>query len=320
MVSKTFLLISYGAPEVKEEVIPFLHNLLANKINSTILPDRITVAAEKYYKMARQTGRLSPLNGECRNLIAGILREAERNNINLNVYWGNLFWHPLLEDTVSEMARDGVEHAICFTTSIFDSGISDKRYTDILEVARQKAGAMAPVFKRLSLLFDHPLFIEAQTDRLLEALAWITPNNGKYQEIVNSVLVLFSAHSIPKPDTACSNYVTQLRQTCQSVIEKCYIPSISWELVFQSRSGTVENWLEPDIKERIREIAATKQYQSIIVLPIGFFCENMETINDLDLEIGEICNELNIRFIRAKTIGTLPKTSKMIVQEIMRQQ
>ncbi|MDR2754996.1 MAG: ferrochelatase [Planctomycetaceae bacterium] len=318
MLSKTFLLISYGAPEVKEEVIPFLHNLLANNTNSTVLSNRITVAAEKYYKMARQTGRLSPLNRECHNLIAGILRETKQNNIELNVYWGNLFWHPLLEDTVAEMARDGIQQAICCTTSIFDSGTSNKRYTNALEVARQKVGVIAPVFENLSFLFEHPLFIEAQTDCLLEALAWIVPHDGQYLEKTNSILVLFSAHSIPKSDSACSNYVGQLRQTCQSIIEKCYTPSIAWELVFQSRSGTIEYWLEPDIKERIREIAATKQYQSIIVVPIGFFCENMETINDLDLEIGEICNEFNLKFIRARTIGTLPKTCKMIVQEIMK--
>ncbi|MDR3198486.1 MAG: ferrochelatase [Planctomycetaceae bacterium] len=319
MISKTFLLISYGAPEVKEEVIPFLRNLLANKMNSTILSDRINAAAEKYYKMARQTGRLSPLNGECRNLIAGILREAGQNNIALNVYWGNLFWHPLLENTVAEMVRDGIQHVIFFTTSIFDSGISNKRYTDALEFARQKVGVAAPVFEKLPLSFNHPLFIEAQKDRLLEALTWIVPKNGQYLEMANSVLVLFSAHSIPKSDTACSNYVTQLRQTFRSIIEKSYTPSISWELVFQSRSGVIENWLEPDIKERVREIAATGRYRSIVVSPIGFFCENMETVNDLDLEIGAICKELGLGFIRAKTIGTLPKTCKMIVQEIMKQ-
>ncbi|MDR2115737.1 MAG: ferrochelatase [Planctomycetaceae bacterium] len=327
MVSKTFLLISYGAPEVKEEVIPFLHNLLANKTNSAVLSERITVAAEKYYKMARQTGRLSPLNSECRKLIAGIIREAEQNNIPLNVYWGNLFWHPLLEDTVAEMTRDEIQHAVCFTTSIFDSGTSNKRYTDALETARQKVGVSAPIFEKLLLPLDHPLFIEAHADRLLEALTLIVPDKGqydgkydrKYQEITNSVLVLFSAHSIPKSDTACFNYVNQLRQTCRSIIEKCYTPAISWEIVFQSRSGGTENWLGPDIKERIGEIAASGQYRTIVVSPVGFFCENMETINDLDLELGEICNEFNLGFIRAKTIGTLPKIHKMIVQEIKNQ-
>jgi ferrochelatase len=210
------------------------------------------------------------------------------------------------------MARNGVKHAVCFTTSVFDSGSSNKRYSNALEIARQKTGSAAPVFETLSLPFDHPLFIEAQTDRLLEVLA---------QKTTNSVRILFSAHSIPKSDTACSNYVTQLRRTCQSIIkkiEKDDMPSLSWELVFQSQSGEIKNWLEPDIKERIREIAATGHYQSLAVLPLGFFCENMETVNDLDWEIGELCSQSGLQFFRAKTVGALPKICKMIVEEIIK--
>ncbi|MDR0608774.1 MAG: ferrochelatase [Planctomycetaceae bacterium] len=324
MISKTFLLISYGAPEEKEEVIPFLHHLLAGKTDSKILQDRITVASEKYYEQARRTGQLSPLNKECRNLVTGILQETEPYPIALRIYWGNLFWHPLLENTIAQMAEDGIKQAIWFATSMFDSGTSNKRYNNALETACQKIGSAAPIFEKLPLTFDHPMFIEAQTDCLLEALARIVSDNSQDYKSEHSVLVLFSAHSIPNSDTACSNYVTQLRQACRLVIEKSYIaslniPLLTWELVFQSRSGTAEDWLAPDIKDRIREIAATGQYRTIIVLPIGFFCENMETVNDLDWEIGNICYETGLRFVRARAIGTLQKTCKMIAAEIIKQ-
>jgi ferrochelatase len=322
MISKTFLLISYGAPEKKEEVIPFLHNLLAGKMDSKMLQDRIIAASEKYDETARQTGKLSPLNEECRNLITGIHREAELSNFDLRIYWGNLFWHPLLENTLAKMTEDGIKQAVWFATSMFDSGISSKRYNNALKTACQKMGSVAPIFEKLPLTFNHPLFIEAQTDCLCETLARISSeivsDKSPFYELENSVLVLFSAHSIPKSDAACSNYVTQLRQACRFVIEKSYVPSLSWELVFQSRSGSAEHWLAPDIKDRIREIAATGQYRTIIVSPIGFFCENMETVNDLDWEVGKICNEIGLRFIRARAIGALPKISKMIVAEISR--
>ncbi|MDR0337903.1 MAG: ferrochelatase [Planctomycetaceae bacterium] len=319
-LSKTFLLISYGAPEVKEDVIPFLNNLLANNVDSAILSNRVAAAAEKYYNMERQTGKLSPLNKECQNLIAGIFRETKQHdNISLNIYWGNLFWHPLLEDTVAKMTNEGIKQAICLTTSMFDSGKSSKRYANALEKAKQKIGSAAPIFEMLPLFFDHPLFIEAQVDRLLEILEPMIPNKKLTPEMANSILVLFSAHSIPKSDLGCSNYVAQLRQTCLSIIEQCSMPTLSWELVFQSQSGIMEHWLQPDIKERVREIAATGQYQSIVVLPIGFFCENMETVHDLDLEIGELCCQSGLEFHRAKTVGTLPKICKMIAAEIIKQ-
>jgi ferrochelatase len=319
MISKTFLLISYGAPEKKEEVIPFLHHLLADKADSKILQNRITAASEKYDETARQTGKLSPLNEECRNLIAGIHREAEQSNLDLRIYWGNLFWHPLLENTVAKMTEDGIKQAVWFATSMFDSGISNKRYNNALENACQKIGSAAPIFEKLPLTFNHPLFIEAQTENLCNALTQIATDKSQFYESENSVFVLFSAHSIPKSDAACLNYVTQLRQACQLIIGKSNASLLSWELVFQSRSGAAEHWLTPDIKDRIREIAATRQFRTIVVSPIGFFCENMETVNDLDLEAGKICCEFGLQFVRARAIGTLPKISKMIVEEIIKQ-
>jgi ferrochelatase len=253
-------------------------------------------------------------------MIAGIHREAEQSNLDLHIYWGNLFWHPLLENTVAKMVENGIKQAVWFATSIFDSETSNKRYENAIETVCRKIGSTVPIFEKLPLTFNHSLFIDAQTDCLCEALARITSDKNQCDESENSVFVLFSAHSIPKSDMACSNYITQLRQACRFVIEKCYISPLSWELVFQSRSGTAEHWLTPDIKDRIHEIAATGQYRTIIVLPIGFFCENMETVNDLDWEVGKICDELGLRFVRARAIGTLPKTCKMIVEEIIKQE
>jgi ferrochelatase len=305
----SLLLVSYGAPERKEDVVPFLTKLFAGK---KVSPERLNAVTEKYYDFARQTGSFSPLNEECRSLIAGMLWEFNQDKIDINVYWGNLFWHPLLEETIAEMTRDGIKHAVYFTTSAFDSYVSNKRYTDILEAARQKIGSTAPILEKLPLPFDHSLFLEAQTDRLLDALAWFQLDDSSSDEPINNVIVLFSAHSIPKSDAKISTYSSQLTQTCRSVIEKCGTPDLPWGLVYQSRSGSAENWLGPDIKDRIREIAKTGQYRSVIVSPIGFFCENMETANDLDLEVGELCAELGLGFVRARAVGASPKICRMI--------
>ena len=108
------LLISYGAPEQQEDVVPFLNHLFAGK---NVPAERVAAAVQKYERFAAKTGHYSPLNAECRKLIAGV-RQMEPD---LPIYWGNLFWHPLLTDTVAEMARDGVKRAVCFATSAFDS-------------------------------------------------------------------------------------------------------------------------------------------------------------------------------------------------------
>jgi len=312
------LLLSYGAPERREDVLPFLHNLFADK---NVPAQRIATAAQKYERFAAQAGHYSPLNSECRNLIDGIRQIAP----DLPVYWGNLFWHPLLADTVAEMKRDGVERAVCFATSAFDSPPGNQRYADALAKAVE---TNPPVkIEKLPLPFDHPLFIEAQAERLLEVLEagstamrndqmvrlsdpvtpalTCTPGNPSY--------ILFSAHSIPLADATRSSYVRQLQSTCRVVIDKINT-SIPWELVYQSRSGTAEHWLGPDIQERINELAATGVVESVLVSPIGFFCENMETEYDLDVEVRKRCEELGLTFRRAKATGTLPQICRLTAE------
>ena len=288
------LLVSYGAPEQYDEVVPFLHNLFAGK---NVPAERIAAAVRKYEQFAAKTGHYSPLNSECRNLIEGI----RRIGYDAPIYWGNLFWHPLLVDTVNEMAKDGIERAVCFATSAFDSPSGNKRYADALESARQTVKCNAPILEKLPLPFEHPLFIEAQTERLCEILALVkTP-----------AYILFSAHSIPLTDAAQSHYVEQLHKTCQSVIEKSGT-SLPWELVYQSRSGPAEHWLGPDIKERIGELKAVGRIESVIVSPVGFFCENMETEYDLDVEVGEYCMNLGLSYYRAKAVGAMPPICRLI--------
>ena len=297
------LLVSYGAPDRHDEVVPFLNNLFAGK---EVPVERIAAAAQKYEQVAVKTGRCSPLNAECRKLIDGI----KRIHPDLPVYWGNLYWHPLLVDTVAAMAKDGVERALCFATSAFDSPAGNQRYADALESAREAIGVQAPILEKLPLPFDHPLFIEAQTDRLLETLAWHHLHHLSGTPVSH---ILFSAHSIPIEDAARSHYVEQLQTTCRSVIEKSGT-AIPWELVYQSRSGPAEHWLGPDIKERIGKLAAEGRIESVIVSPIGFFCENMETEYDLDVEVGECCAQLGLSFYRTKAVGAMPQICRLIVE------
>jgi len=333
------LLISYGSPDQQEDVVPFLNNLFVGK---NVPAERIAMAAQKYVRYAATTGHYSPLNSECRKLIGGIRREWHLHHnepppVNteadaefrtghslppdpVRVYWGNLFWHPLLTETVAEMARDGVTSAACFATSAFDSPTGNQRYADALVTARQAVGETAPILEKLPLPFNHPLFLEAQTDRLLETLAWHhleqTAADAHGKMCHSDTVILFSAHSIPLADAARCHYVEQLQWTCRKVIEKSGT-SLPWELVYQSRSGPAEHWLGPDIKERLRALAG--QCSSVIVSPIGFFCENMETEYDLDVEVGECCAELGLSFFRSTAVGATPKICRMIVELVERQ-
>src|SRR5215831_13923249 len=101
------LVVSFGAPEKHEDVLPFLENVLRGK---NVPRERLLEVAEHYYHF---DGR-SPINDQNRALI-----EALRKRVSLPIYWGNRNWHPLLVDTVREMRDDGIRHALAFVTSAF---------------------------------------------------------------------------------------------------------------------------------------------------------------------------------------------------------
>src|SRR5262245_55220596 len=108
------LIVSFGGPEGLDEVLPFLENVLRGR---NVPRERLLEVAEHY----RQFGGVSPLNGQNRSLIGALEAEFAAHGPALPIYWGNRNWHPLLVDTLKQMAHDGVRHALAYVTSAFSS-------------------------------------------------------------------------------------------------------------------------------------------------------------------------------------------------------
>src|SRR5436305_2114015 len=100
-----FLLVSFGGPEGRDEVLPFLENVLRGR---NVPRERMLEVAEHYYHF----GGVSPINGQVRALIAALEPELKARGVDLPVYWGNRNWTPMLADTMKRMADDGVKHAL----------------------------------------------------------------------------------------------------------------------------------------------------------------------------------------------------------------
>ena len=114
MTYNPLLVVSFGGPESKDEVMPFLENVLRGK---NVPSERMLAVAEHYYHF---DGR-SPINQQNRELIAALQVELDRHGPKLPIYWGNRNWHPLLADTLRQMEQDGVQRALAFVTSAFSS-------------------------------------------------------------------------------------------------------------------------------------------------------------------------------------------------------
>lgn len=290
------LVISFGGPEAMDDVIPFLENVLRGR---NVPKDRMLQVAHHYELF----GGVSPINQQNRDLIAALKEELERNGPRLPIYWGNRNWHPLLVDTLSKMASEGVENALAFVTSAYSSYSSCRQYLQNISDAQVEVGPKAPRVEKLRAFYNHPLFIEANVDHIRAAMSKLADPN-----------LVFTAHSIPESMAANCDYAAQLSETARLIAQDLNIEN--WQLVFQSRSGSPSQpWLGPDVSDHLKALRV-EGVTEVVVAPIGFVSDHMEVVYDLDVEALNVAQELGVNMVRAQTAGTHPAFVKMI-RELM---
>lgn len=291
------LLLSFGGPGGMDEVRPYLENIWRGK---NVPRGRIEEVVHHY----EQFGGISPINEQNLAVIDALRCELDDTGICLPIYFGNRNWHPLLIDTVRQMAMDGVERALTFVTSAYSSYSGCRQYLENLEEACRVVGDAAPVFDKLRVFYNHPRFIEANVDHVKEA--WVSlPDFVRDQAIL-----LGTAHSIPlaMAETCC--YESQLEETVCLIGEGADINQM--DLVYQSRSGPPEQpWLGPDVCDFLEGLPG-KGISAVVLAPIGFLSDHMEVLFDLDREARDLCNEVGLSMVRAKTVGTHPAYIRMI--------
>jgi protoporphyrin/coproporphyrin ferrochelatase len=297
------LVVSFGGPESREDVIPFLETVLRGK---NIPRERLLTVAEHYYHFE---GR-SPINQQTRDLIAALKTELKESGPNLPIYLGNRNWHPLLPDTLRKMKQDGIGRAIGFVTSAYSSYSGCRQYREDIMRAQSEVGPGAPDVDKLRAFFNHPGFIEAMVDRVQDALREI-PRDAR-----QNVQIIYTAHSIPLSMANTSDYVRQLEEVQRLVSEA--IGNTNGVLVYQSRSGAPgQPWLEPDVVDYLRRVKTEQLASAVVLAPIGFLSDHMEVLYDLDVEAHQLCESLGLPMTRAKTVGVHPRFIAMIRELIV---
>ncbi len=208
-----FLLVSFGGPEGRDDVMPFLQNVTRGR---GIPPERLEAVAEHYDAV----GGVSPINQQCRDLIAAIGKDFAAAGVDLPVYWGNRNWDPYLTGTVAEMAAAGVRRALAFVTSAYGSYSGCRQYLDDIGRARAEVGPGAPQIDKIRHFFTHPGFIEPFADATRRAIGSLPP--GARQ----GVPLVFTAHSVPEAMAAASGpppggrYPAQLAEAARLIAER----------------------------------------------------------------------------------------------------
>ena len=291
------LLVSFGGPEGMADVSPFLDQVLRGR---NVPPERRREVAHHYERF----GGVSPINAQNRALLEALRVELDAHGPRLPLYWGNRNWHPFLADTLRAMAGDGVRRALAFVTSAYSSYSGCRQYLEDIARARAEVGPSAPAVDKLRAFHDHPGFVEANVERVREALETLPAGRRAAARIA------FTAHSIPEAMAKGSDYVRQLRETCALVAAR--VPHAEWALVYQSRSGSPQQpWLEPDILDHLDALRA-EGVADVVVAPVGFVSDHMEVVYDLDTEARERAAALGLGFVRAGTAGTHPAFVRMV--------
>lgn len=305
MAYDAFLLVSFGGPEGPDDVLPFLRNVTRGR---AVPEERLAAVAEHYHHF----GGVSPINGQCRDLLAALAPAFGAAGIDLPVYWGNRNWDPMLSDTVAAMRDGGVQRALAFVTSPYGSYSSCRQYLDDLDRARAEVGARAPEIDKIRHYHDHPGYVYPHADAVHAALETLPERAPARTRLV------FTAHSIPTAMAASSGpdggrYTAQLRETAE-LVAAASAPELDWDLVWQSRSGAPHvPWLEPDVNEHLEALAATG-VTNVVASPIGFVSDHLEVRWDLDVEAAGTAHKLGLNFARAATPGTDPRFVEMIVE------
>jgi protoporphyrin/coproporphyrin ferrochelatase len=288
------LLISFGGPQGPDDIRPFLSNVLRGR---RVPPERVDEVARHYQLF----GGVSPITDLTQRQADGLRDRLAAAGHPLPVYVGMRNWHPFLADTLHQMHVAGARHAVGFIAAAQHSYSSCQQYKENVLAARAELRARDGADIDVTYVrswFDHPLFIEANAQHVREAFSRLPA------EVSERARLIFTAHSIPLSMAARSRYREQLMESCGLVAQAA--GASDWALVYQSRSGRPEDpWLEPDVCDYLRQEHAAG-LAAAVLCPIGFVCDHIEVLYDLDRQAADVAAALGLPMTRAEAVNDDP--------------
>lgn len=288
------LVISFGGPGGPADIRPFLAHVLRGR---RVPPERVEQVAQHYELF----GGVSPLTGLTFRQARGLEERLRAGGLDLPVYVGMRNWRPFLADTLAEMSRAGVRRAIGFIAAAHGSYSSCTQYKEnVRDAVRELARRGLPEVQitYVDPWYEHEGFIQANADHVTAALNRLEP------ALRDRARIVFTTHSIPLSMARTCRYEQQLARSCRRVMER--LGRTDWALVYQSRSGRpTDPWLEPDINDYLRAQGAAG-LPAAVISPIGFLCDHIEVLYDLDVEAAATCRQLGLPMVRAEAVNDDP--------------
>lgn len=269
--------------------------------------------AERIREVAAHYGRfggVSPFAHFSQKQAGALEMALEQAGARLPVYAGHRFWTPYVGETLAEMSRRGLRRAVGVALAPHRAKISREAYRSAVSAAREALGADAPEVEFLDAPWHgRPGFIEAVVGRAREVLP--QPAAGGMKDVG----VIFTAHSIPVPMARASSYEEEFAETAALAARALGLEA--HRVGFQSSPDVPPGaWLGPDVNDLIRQ-AAAEGARAVLLIPVGFLCDHVEVLFDLDVEARETAGEAGLGFHRAPTVGTHPAFIAMLRELIL---
>lgn len=311
MPDTAVLLLQMGGPDSLQAVRPFLLNLFSDReiikigpawlqpfIARMIVRRRAPKVAEKY----REIGGKSPIRE-----LTQAQADALSTELGVPCVIGMRYWHPFTAEALARLRKTGIKKLVALSLyPHYSRATSGSSFNDLTRCLADLDADFKVV--RIPHFFDHPLYIDALTEKIEQGLATFPDRS--------SVQLFFSAHSLPQSFIDEGDpYLEHITTTVRLVMER--FADVNHHLAFQSRAGPVK-WLKPSTDDKLKELA-TRGYTNVLMVPLSFVSDHIETLHEIDIEYAEEASKLGIScFRRAESLNDSPSFIRCLA-ELIRQ-
>lgn len=299
------LLMAYGGPDSLEDLPAYLLDVRGGRPLSEGLLEEMT---GRY----RAIGGRSPILELTRAQAAGVARAlnddaARMAGVEFRVYAGMRHWHPYIREVTPQIVADGTDQLVTVVMAPHYSRMSVGAYLQRVDEALAATGASLPVLAVESWK-DQPAFVAAVAGRVEEALE-------RFPEAERpGVTVVFTAHSLPQRILEWHDpYPDELRTSVEAVVDR--VRPAAWRFAFQSAGATREPWLGPPLETTLEELAAAGT-RNVLVVPIGFVCDHVEVLYDVDIEARGLAERLGMRLERTASLNDAPLLCRAVADAV----
>jgi ferrochelatase len=301
------LLMAYGGPSSLDQIPDYLADVREGRSPSD---DLIREMTHRYDAI----GGCSPILELTEAQACGIERQLNGNEpdgtrTRFRVYVGMRHWHPYIREVMPKIVADGVDRLVAVVMAPHYSRMSVGRYMQRVDEAIEQTGAQLPVL-RVESWKDEPAFIEGVSERITQALERFPEPKRE------DVFVLFTAHSLPERILQWNDpYPDELKISVQAVVDR--LNPKRWDFAFQSQGATADPWLGPSVEETLERLAS-HGVKNVLLVPIGFVCDHVEVLYDVDIEHRAQAEELGIRLERTESLNDDPHLCRAVASAVRR--